>query len=67
MKPVHEIKSATVIKEVSGLCDFLSTAAFNSTDDEIKELSNKTGAGIVWVDKDMNMKATENASKYMGE
>lgn len=67
LKPVHEIKSATVIKEDSGLCDFLSTAAFNSTDDEIKELSNKTGAGIVWVDKDMNMKATENASKYMGE
>ena len=67
LKPAHEIKSATVIKEDSGLCDFLSTAAFNSTDDEIKELSDKTGAGIVWVDKDMNMKATENASKYMGE
>ncbi len=65
LKPVHEIKSATVIKEDSGLCDFLSTAAFNSTDDEIKELSNKTGAGIVWVDKDMNIKSTENASKYM--
>lgn len=67
LKPAHEIKSATVIKEDSGLCDFLSTAAFNSTDDEIKELSDKTGAGIVWVDKDMNVKSTENASKYMGE
>ena len=65
LKPAHEIKSATVIKEDSGLCDFLSTAAFNSTDDEIKELSDKTGAGIVWVDKDMNMKATENASKFL--
>lgn len=65
LKPAHEIKSATVIKEDSGLCDFLSTAAFNSTDDEIKELSDKTGAGIVWVDKDMNVKATENASKFL--
>ncbi|MFR8745090.1 MAG: FAD:protein FMN transferase [Peptoniphilus sp.] len=65
LKPAHEIKSATVIKEDSGLCDFLSTAAFNSTDDEIKELSDKTGAGIVWVDKDMNVKSTENASKFL--
>ena len=65
LKPAHEIKSATVIKEDSGLCDFLSTAAFNSTDDEIKELSDKTGAGIVWVDKDMNIKSTENASKFL--
>ena len=65
LKPAHEIKSATVIKEDSGLCDFLSTAAFNSTDDEIKELSDKTGAGIIWVDKDMNIKATENASKFL--
>ena len=65
LKPAHEIKSATVIKEDSGFCDFLSTAAFNSTDDEIKELSDKTGAGIVWVDKDMNVKSTENASKFL--
>ena len=65
LKPAHEIKSATVIKDDSGLCDFLSTAAFNSTDDEIKELSDKTGAGIVWVDKDMNVKSTENASKFL--
>ena len=65
LKPAHEIKSATVIKEDSGLCDFLSTAAFNSTDDEIKELSDKTGAGIVWVDKDMKVKSTENASKFL--
>ncbi|WP_454207248.1 FAD:protein FMN transferase [Peptoniphilus sp. Marseille-Q6390] len=65
LKPAHEIKSATVIKEDSGLCDFLSTAAFNSTDDEIKELSDKTGAGIVWVDKNMNVKSTENASKFL--
>ncbi|MFQ9967511.1 MAG: FAD:protein FMN transferase [Peptoniphilus sp.] len=65
LKPAHEIKSATVIKEDSGLCDFLSTAAFNSTDDEIKELSDKTGAGVVWVDKDMNVKSTENASKFL--
>ena len=65
LKPAHEIKSVTVIKEDSGLCDFLSTAAFNSTDDEIKELSDKTGAGIVWVDKDMNVKSTENASKFL--
>lgn len=67
LKPAKDMKSATVIKEDSGLCDFLSTAAFNSTDDEIKELSEKAGAGIVWVDKDMNMKATENALKYMDE
>lgn len=65
LKPAREIKSVTVIKEDSGLCDFLSTAAFNSTDDEIKELSDKTGAGIVWVDKDMNVKSTENASKFL--
>ena len=67
LKPAKSIKSATVIKEDSGLCDFLSTAAFNSTDDEIKELSEKAGAGIVWVDEDMNMKSTENALKYMDE
>ena len=65
LKPAHEIKSVTVIKEDYGLCDFLSTAAFNSTDDEIKELSDKTGAGIVWVDKNMNVKSTENASKFL--
>lgn len=67
LKPAHEIKSATVIKEDSGLCDFLSTAAFNSSDEEIQALSDKTGAAIIWVDKDMNIKATENASKYINE
>lgn len=67
LKPAHEIKSVTVVKEDSGLCDFLSTAAFNSTDDEIKELAKKTGAGIIWVDKEMNMKLSENATKFLDE
>lgn len=67
LKPAHEIKSVTVVKEDSGLCDFLSTAAFNSTDEEIKELAKKTDAGIIWVDKDMNMKVTENAIKFLDE
>lgn len=67
LKPAHEIKSVTVVKEDSGLCDFLSTAAFNSTDDEIKELAKKTDAGIIWVDKDMNMKVSENAIKFLDE
>ncbi len=65
LKPAREIKSCTVIKEDSGFCDFLSTAAFNSTDEEIEELSEKTGAAIIWIDKDMNMKGTENANKFM--
>ncbi|WP_019139102.1 FAD:protein FMN transferase [Peptoniphilus timonensis] len=65
LKPAREVKSSTVIKEDSGFCDFLSTAAFNSTDEEIEELSEKTGAAIIWIDKDMNMKNTENANKFM--
>lgn len=65
LKPAHEIKSVTVIKDDSGLCDFLSTAAFNSTDDEIRDLAEKSDAGIVWVDKDMKMMASENAEKYL--
>ena len=67
LKPAHEIKSVTVIKDDSGFCDFLSTAAFNSTDDEIRDLAEKSDAAIVWVDKDMKMMASENAEKYLDE
>lgn len=67
LKPAMGMKSVTVIKEDSGLCDFLSTAAFNSTDDEIKTLGEKTGSAIIWVDKDMNMKANEDASKFIDD
>lgn len=67
LKPAMGMKSVTVIKEDSGLCDFLSTAAFNSTDDEIKALGEKTGSAIIWMDKDMNMKANEDASKLIDE
>lgn len=65
LKPASHMKSVTIIKEDSGLCDFLSTAAFNSTDDEINALAEKKRAAIIWVDKDMTMKATESAYKYL--
>ena len=65
LKPSNNLKSVTIIKGDSGLCDFLSTAAFNSSDDEIKYLAEKTDSAIIWVDKDMNIKATESANRFI--
>lgn len=65
LKPATDLKSVTIIKEDSGLADFLSTAAFNSTGEDIESLSEKTNSAIIWVDKDMNLKMTENAAKYI--
>ena len=65
LKPSNNLKSVTIIKGDSGLCDFLSTAAFNSSDDEIKYLAEKTDSAIIWVDKDMNIKVTESASRFI--
>lgn len=65
LKPSDNLKSVTIIKGDSGLCDFLSTAAFNSSDDEIKYLAEKTDSAIIWVDKDMNIKATESANRFI--
>ena len=65
LKPSENLKSVTIIKEDSGLCDFLSTAAFNSTDDEINALAEKTDSAIIWVDKDMNLKLSGKAQNFL--
>lgn len=65
LKPATNLKSVTIIKEDSGLSDFLSTAAFSSKDEDIESLSEKTNSAIIWVDKDMNLKMTENANEYI--
>lgn len=65
LKPATNVKSVTIIKEDSGLCDFLSTAAFNSTDDEINALSEKTDSAIIWVDKDMKIELSEKAQQFL--
>ena len=65
LKPSENVKSVTIIKEDSGLCDFLSTAAFNSTDEEINALAEKTDSAIIWVDKDMKIELSEKAQQFL--
>ncbi|WP_071026578.1 FAD:protein FMN transferase [Peptoniphilus raoultii] len=65
LEPYDRIKSATVILKDSGTCDFISTAAYLSSDVEIMELSEKTGAEIIWIDQNYEIKGTPGANKYI--
>lgn len=67
LQPSSNLKSVTVIAKDSGLCDFLSTACFNSTDEEIKEIAAKTNTAIIWITKDNELKYTENALEYIDQ
>ncbi|MET3618298.1 thiamine biosynthesis lipoprotein [Peptoniphilus olsenii] len=65
LAPTSKIKSLTVINKDSGLADFLSTAAFNSTDDEIKKMAKETNSEIIWIDENFKIHMTEGAAKYI--
>lgn len=65
LEPSHRIKSLTVINKDSALADFLSTAGFNSTDEEIEKLAELTDSGIIWVDENGELNYTKNAEAYL--
>ncbi|MDU1044207.1 FAD:protein FMN transferase [Peptoniphilus rhinitidis] len=65
LKPSRRLKSVTVINKDSGLCDFLSTAAFNSSNEEIESLAKKTNSAIIWVDENMKLNYTDSAKEYI--
>ncbi|MGI5948732.1 FAD:protein FMN transferase [Peptoniphilus sp.] len=65
LEPSHRIKSLTVINKDSALADFLSTAGFNSTNEEIEKLSILTDSGIIWVDEKGDLHYTKNAEEYL--
>ncbi|MBU5669730.1 FAD:protein FMN transferase [Peptoniphilus sp. MSJ-1] len=67
LQPSGNLKSVTVIAKDSGLCDFLSTACFNSTEEEIKEIAAKTNTAIIWITEDNELKYTENALEYIDQ
>lgn len=67
LQPSGKFKSVTVIAKDSGLCDFLSTACFNSTEDEIREIAAKTNTAIIWVTEDNELKYTDNALEYIDQ
>lgn len=64
-EPANRIKSLTVINEDSSLADFLSTAGFNSTDEEIEKMADMTNSGIIWVDENYDIHYTKEAEKYI--
>lgn len=65
LKPADNLKSTTVIFKDSYLCDFLSTAAFLSTPQEIEKLAKKENAQMIWIDKDYNLDSTEKIKASM--
>jgi len=67
LKPSSKLKSVTVIAKDSGLCDFLSTACFNSTDEEIREIAEKTNSAIIWIDENYEVKYTDSALEYIDQ
>lgn len=67
LRPSDNLKSATVILKDSGLCDFISTAAFLSNNDEIEEIANKTNSKIIWIDSNLDIKGTQGAEEYIDE
>ena len=65
LRPSDNLKSTTVILKDSGLCDFISTAAFLSDEKDISKLAEKTDSKIIWIDNQMNIKYTPGAEKYI--
>lgn len=67
LMPCFTMKSATVVTQDSGLCDFLSTAFFLSSDEEIGSLAEKAKVEALWLRSDGKLMDTVGMKKYVEE
>ncbi|MDO5715478.1 MAG: FAD:protein FMN transferase [Tissierellia bacterium] len=63
--PTDHIRSMTVVTKDSGLCDFLSTAAFLSNTEDIMAMAKQTQTDMLWIDRDLKVLMTPGMSKYL--
>lgn len=67
LQPCFTMKSTTVVTQDSGLCDFLSTACFLSSDEEIANMAKKAGVEVMWLRPQGELTATTGMKEYVEE
>ena len=68
LMPENDFLSVTIVSKDSTLCDCLSTALFNMTIDEGKEILNKfEDTYAMWIDKNNNITYSEGFSNFIND
>lgn len=65
--PSEMYNSLSVITKDSSLCDFLSTALFLSSEDEIRQIAEAQGVEVIWNNLDGELKETGNLLEVSNE